>query len=99
MYEPSAMVFHKVSSKRMKLKYIWKRAFYQGYSKALINKTMALDLDVERNYLNYLITSSVKSRLGRFYHLKNLIQLFTLCLSSCLVLFGFIVGKVCKVVG
>ena len=101
MNDPSAVVLHKVSSKRMTFKYLWKRSFYQGYSKALINDTFvstSLPLDKERNYLNFLATSSVLSRLKRFYRLKDLSQLTTLFISSLLVLFGFVVGKVRKAV-
>jgi len=101
MNDPSTVVLHKVSPKRMTFKYLWKRSFYQGYSKALINDSFggeSLDLNTERNYLNFLMTSSIKSRLRRFYRLKNLCQLTVLFISSSLVMGGFIVGKVRKVV-
>jgi cellulose synthase/poly-beta-1,6-N-acetylglucosamine synthase-like glycosyltransferase len=95
--DPSAIVFHKVSPKRMTLKYLWKRSFYQGFSKALISETLedsALGLSLEQRYLNYLLTSSVKSRVSRIYHLKNLSQLIILFISSSFVFVGFAIGKV-----
>ncbi len=95
--EPSAIVFHNVSPKRMTFKYLCKRSFYQGFSKALISETLGdttLGLSLERKYLNYLLTSSVKSRLKRFYSLKNLSQLITLFISSAFVFVGFAIGKV-----
>jgi glucosyl-dolichyl phosphate glucuronosyltransferase len=99
--DPSAIVFHKVSLKRVTFKYLWKRSFYQGFSKALINNSLGdtmVDLDIERRYLRYLLTSSVKSRFSRLYNLKNLVQLITLLISSSIVFFGFVVGKVRKAV-
>jgi GT2 family glycosyltransferase len=99
--EPSAVVFHNVSPKRMTFKYLWKRSFYQGFSKAMINETLrdpTQNLSIERNYLKYLLTSSVKSRLRRFYRLKNLSQLIILFISSLMVLVGFAVGKVSQAV-
>jgi glycosyltransferase involved in cell wall biosynthesis len=102
MNVPSAVVLHKVNPKRMKLTYIWKRSFYQGYSKALINTlftNLSLDLDVERKYLNYLLNTSIKSRIKRFYNIKNLAQLTLLCSSLLLVMVGFAIGKIRKAVG
>ena len=95
--DPSAVVHHNVSPKRMTIKYLLKRSFYQGFSKALINKTIgdsAEGLNLERGYLNYLLTSSVKSRLRRFYSFKSLSQLIVLFISTSLVLVGFAIGKV-----
>ena len=100
MNDPFAVVLHKVSLKRMSFKYIWERAFYQGFSKALINETLrdtSLDLSTERRYLNYLLTSSVKSRISRF-SLKNFGQLTILFISLSLVFVGFVIGKVRKAV-
>jgi GT2 family glycosyltransferase len=97
---PSAVVYHKVNTKRMKIKYILKRSFFQGYSKALINGKFtdaSLDLDVERKYLYYLLNSSFKFRLARFYDLKNIVQLLILSASLPSVLFGFALGKIRKV--
>lgn len=101
MNDPSAVVLHNVSPKRMTFKYLWLRSFYQGYSKALIQdalETTSKDLNTERNYLNYLLTSSVKSRLQRFYSPRHLSQLTVLFISSSLVMVGFVVGKARKVV-
>ena len=99
--EPSAVVFHNVSPQRMTIKYLWKRSFFQGFSKALINETLSEStqgLNVERHYLNYLLTSSVKSRLNRFFSLKNVIQLIKLLTSSFLVFAGFVIGKISELV-
>ena len=95
--DPSAVVHHRVSPKRMSLKYVLKRAFYQGFSKALIYDSFGKEseiLDLEHRYLNYLLTSSVKPRISRFYRLKNLVQLAVLFIASMLVFVGFAVGKV-----
>ncbi len=99
MNEPTAVVFHKVNPKRMKLKYVWKRSFYQGYSKALINtlfKGQTFMLDVEQQYLKYLLTNSLRSRFVRFYDIRNFTQIIVLGSSSFFVLIGFAIGKVHK---
>lgn len=101
MNEPSAVVRHKVSPKRMTVKYIFKRSFYQGYSKALINERLtktSLDLNMERNYLKYLVSSSIITRINRYPCAKNLSQIAVLFISSCLVLVGFVIGKVRRAV-
>ena len=101
MYDPSAVVLHNVSPKRMTFKYLLQRSFYQGFSKALINENLkesAHGLSLERDYLKYLLTSSVKSRLSRVNKFKNLSQLVILFISSLLVFVGFTIGKVHKAV-
>ncbi len=98
---PSAVVYHKVNAERMQIKYILKRSFFQGYSKALINGKFtdtSLDLDVERKYLFYLLNSSFKFRLVRLYNLENIAQLLILSASLPVVLFGFALGKIRKIV-
>jgi glycosyltransferase involved in cell wall biosynthesis len=97
MNDPSAVVLHNVSPRRMTFKYLLQRSFYQGFSKALISETLkesAHGLNLERGYLKYLLTSSVKSRFSRVNKFKNLSQLFILFISSLLVFFGFAIGKV-----
>ncbi len=100
MNEPAAIVFHKVNPKRMTFNYLCKRSFYQGFSKALISGTYgetSKALSMERDYLKYLLTNSVKSRTAQL-NLKNLGQLVTLLISTALVFAGFAIGKISKAV-
>jgi glycosyltransferase involved in cell wall biosynthesis len=97
--EPTAVVHHRVSGKRMRFKYVLKRAFYQGFSKALIYKTYKKDsMVLEHDYLHYLMTSSLKNRFRWFYSPKNLVQIATLFIASMFVFVGFAVGKLRRAV-
>jgi hypothetical protein len=94
--EPSAVVYHKVSANRMSLSYLLKRSFYQGFSKGMISASFtkkSQTLSMERSYLNYLLTVSIKSRVRRIYSLRNLSQLVVLLFSTSLVFLGFAIGK------
>jgi len=42
IYEPSAIVYHRVPKKRGSLGYVWKRSFYEGISKAIIIKSKSV---------------------------------------------------------
>lgn len=96
LYEPSAVVYHKVSKSRRKLAYLFRRSFYEGVSKALIVHGRAgVDhgLSAENQYLKYLIRVAIPSKVKRFYRLNVLSQLMILSLSTCAVLLGFSVGR------
>jgi len=59
IYDPSAIVYHRVPKERAKMFYALRRAFYERYSKALIK-----DLTTERDYLKFL-AKSMLSKIGR----------------------------------
>lgn len=56
IYDPSAVVYHKVPKSRTKIRYALKRAFYEGYSKAILAKEYPLN--VESRYLLFLMHAS-----------------------------------------
>lgn len=96
IYEPSAVVHHKVTKKRASLTYVWKRSFYEGVSKALIanGKEDSLHaLSTESKYLNYLFKVAIPSRIRNFYSLTSLRQLVMLLYSLSAVFLGFSSGK------
>ena len=95
IYEPSALVYHRVSEGRGRLKYVWTRSFYEGVSKALITfKSNPLTtLSTEDTYLRYLLEVAIPSRLRRIYRFRNICQLLTLLLSMFAVFTGFLSGK------
>jgi glycosyltransferase involved in cell wall biosynthesis len=96
LYEPQAVVYHKVDKSRRKLTYLFRRSFYEGISKALIvldEATVDHSLSAENQYLKYLFKVAIPSRVKRFYRLDVLSQLVTLFLSTFAVLLGFSVGK------
>ena len=58
VYEPSAVVFHRVSRDRVGFKYLFERSFYEGVSKALISGSKQVSskvLSTEDEYLKYLL--------------------------------------------
>ena len=96
IYDPSAIVYHMVSKNRTNLKYLIKRSFFEGVSKALISDCISNPskvLSTEYNYLRHLLTVAIPYRLKRFYNLESFSQLLTLMLSVSFVLVGYFVGK------
>jgi hypothetical protein len=95
IYEPQAIVYHKVSRKRASLKYIWVRSFYEGVSNGLIGSELkhARVMSVEASYLKYLIGRAIPRRLARIYRFKMAAQLLVLALSMSAVFAGFVSSK------
>jgi len=61
VFDPTAVVYHRVPKSRCSLRYALKRAYYEGYSKAILSKEF--DLGVEKEYLRALIKSFLSSSL------------------------------------
>jgi glucosyl-dolichyl phosphate glucuronosyltransferase len=98
IYNPEAIVHHKIPSSKVKLGTLYRRSFYQGYSKALIKKIDSVKdpLNTERSYLRYLLIESIPGRLKRFYHFSELKKVLVLIISIIGVGLGFIFGSVQK---
>jgi GT2 family glycosyltransferase len=97
MNAPSAVVLHKISPGRKKFSYLWKRSFYQGFSKGIIDGSRQKSderLTLENSYVRFLLTVSIKHRIRKFYRLQNLSQLAVLVVSTSMVFAGFVVGKI-----
>jgi len=96
VYEPSAVVFHRVSRDRVGFRYLFERSFYEGVSKALISGSKRFSskmLSTEDEYLKYLLKVAVPSRLRRIYLIGNLCQLMVLLFSVFAVFSGFSIAK------
>ncbi|MDG6223222.1 MAG: glycosyltransferase family 2 protein [Candidatus Bathyarchaeota archaeon] len=93
IYDPKAVVHHKVIKSRTTLKYVWNRSFFEGIGKAhLRNKLKKLTpLKTENSYLKFLLTKSIPSRLRHIYKQSNLLQLLTLFFSTFGVFVGFFI--------
>ena len=92
VYDPSAVVHHRVDESRVTLRYVWKRSFYEGLSKALITRpkwNSSTSLSTEDRYLKGLIKGAIPSRLKRIYKFENMSQLVALLFSLCAVFMGF----------
>lgn len=62
IYNPEAVVYHKVFPERLKIKFLLKRAFWQGYSKRMM-KELGYSIDEESDFARNLIFKSVPKRL------------------------------------
>lgn len=96
IYEPLAIVNHRVSRNRVSPRYMWRRSFYEGISKAMMTNPKSNNsssLSTENRYLNYLFTTAVPKRIRRIYLPKNLSQLILLMGVSAAVFLGFFAGK------
>lgn len=96
LYDPEAVVNHRVAKTRTSLKYIARRSYSEGFSKALLASAKSDSrnmLYVEKDYLRDLLIGGVLDRLLRAEDLSCLLQAFALILSSSLVLLGYVTGK------
>ena len=96
IYNPKAVVYHKIPPAKVKVGLLLKRAFYQGYSKALLRK-LNISADAmasEKSYLKALLFEYIPRRLKRSYRLTELKKL--LMLGACIgaVGLGFVYGYV-----
>lgn len=69
IYNPEAIVYHKVPPSKLKLSVLLKRSFYQGYSKALVQKLISSpdSLTTERAYLKELVLKYVPVRIKKIF--------------------------------
>ena len=90
IYDPSAVVYHKVGKNRKSLNYVWARSFCEGVSKAIMtNKQAGSHLSAEDAYLRYLLRVAIPSRIRRIYRFEKLCQLIVLLYSTVAVFSGF----------
>ncbi|MGB2799364.1 MAG: glycosyltransferase family 2 protein, partial [Dehalococcoidia bacterium] len=78
LYEPSAIVYHKVTSQRAKMKYLILRCYNEGFHKAKVKRACAglsqRPLSTESSYLRYLLLSAIPHRLMHFYKPRALAE-------------------------
>ncbi len=99
IYNPEAIVYHKIPSSRIKPGILLKRAYYQGYSKALMKKQSPLPdtLATEKSYLTDLFFKYIPRRIKGIVSLnavKELKQLSLLAVVIICVGLGFMYGYV-----
>ena len=60
IYEPAAIVLHKVSANRVNIKYVLKRSYAEGFSKSFVSKTPANKsiFNTEKSYLRTLFANT-----------------------------------------
>jgi hypothetical protein len=99
IYDPSAVVYHQVSGNRTTLKYLWRRSFFEGVSKATMEKYVQTpsggSLSSENEYLRYLTNEYIPHRLRRIYKASELCRLLSVVFS----MFGVFTGYYCYSIG
>jgi glycosyltransferase involved in cell wall biosynthesis len=98
LYDPEALVHHKVPPQRTSLKYVVLRSFNEGFHKAKLTKSRSglpqNPLSTESAYLRYLLFQSIPERLKRFWKAGSLGQLGTMMVSVVATGAGYTVGRV-----
>ena len=84
MYNPGAVVYHKVFPERIKLKTLIKRLFYQGYSKRMMEESKVAALSDESGFLKFMLLTSVPD-----YTYKPLLKLVVMLLFTTVVFVGY----------
>jgi glucosyl-dolichyl phosphate glucuronosyltransferase len=101
MYNPEAVVYHKVPLAKLRVGVLVKRSFFQGYSKAILrrmNKSVTGHaMDVEKHYLKAMLIKNIPQRMKRAYHLSELKKAAMLIASIISVGLGFVYGSLKKV--
>ena len=64
VYSPDAIVYHKVFPERLRLRFLLRRAFWQGYSKRVM-KEMGYSISEESDFLRSLMLKSIPERLKK----------------------------------
>jgi len=95
IYNPNAIVYHKVYPEKLKMDYLLKRCFWQGYSKALLERYVG-KIDEEKSFLKYLLWERSFYRLMRSLKgsIEDLGKLLNMWLFILYVGVGYVYGKV-----
>jgi GT2 family glycosyltransferase len=98
IYNPRAIVYHKVPPEKLRVRVLLRRAFYQGYSKALLRKLSASSgsLAAEQTYLKALVLHYIPGRLKRAYRPAELYKASMLIATVICVGMGFVYGGIHK---
>lgn len=92
-YDPDAVVYHKVFRSRVVLKTLFRRAFWQGYSKRAMAEKNTEPLKDESSFLSYVLFTGIPERVCGLFSRKavtNLTQLFFLLAFTKTVGLGYI---------
>jgi len=99
IYNPKAVVYHKIPSSRTKPRILIKRAYYQGYSKALLRRRHSFPeaLATEKSYLTDLFFKYIPRRIKGIFSsnsIKEIKQLSFLAAAIISVGLGFMYGYI-----
>lgn len=97
IYNHKSTVFHKISPKRVNIKYLIKRSFYEGISKGYMRKhysDIEKKLTTENTYLQFLLSKSIPKLITSPRKDHNISKMISILLSMFFVFIGFVVGFV-----
>jgi GT2 family glycosyltransferase len=98
LYNPKAVIYHKIPPHKLRYATLFKRSFYQGYTKSLIQKHINPPniLKIEKAYLKRLMSRYIPLRVKSLFYEPDRVpqvkRLFVLFLSVVCVGAGFIYG-------
>ena len=98
VFEPEAVVVHKVTANKARLFMVLRRAFNEGFDKSWIQRTAPADsrgqaLSTERAYLRHLLHHALPSRLAYLWKPTSLTQAATIVLCVFAAGLGYVAGK------
>jgi glycosyltransferase involved in cell wall biosynthesis len=100
VYEPEAVVYHKVPSWRLNLSYLLSRSYDEGYHKSTVKRLCAglatEPLSTENSYLRYLLFTAIPQRLKRFYRWEASLQLGAILICIMATGAGYLRGRLKK---
>ena len=103
LYNPALVVRHRVPEYKTKVRVLLKRAFYQGYSKALLKRLSPCpnSLDTEGAYLKDLLFRCVLRKLKALFSVTGSVpagkQLLVLVAITLAVAMGFVYGLIKRI--
>ena len=102
LYEPNAIVYHKVPPERATFRYLISRSYSGGIAVACIGKMYAssdessLSTVTERSYLQYLLNKALPERFRHIYRLQAITQLSAIMMSIFATGLGYLIARVKK---
>ncbi len=97
-YEPEAVVFHKVPSWRVSLRYLAQRSYNEGFYKSIVKKLSSSSasetLSTENTYLRYLLFTAIREKLRNFYRRGAIRQIGAILISVASTGLGYLLGEI-----
>lgn len=97
IFDPDAIVYHKIFNFRRSILYLSKRCYNYGYAMGGINNTVGSDGNVENSFLKFLIQKSYIDRIKKIIMMKdsitNTLQIFVITFFTICVGVGYLNKK------
>ena len=97
VYNPNAIVYHKIFERRTRFRFLVRRAFWQGYSKAIM-KGLTGDIREEKNFLKYLLAERTRARVVEAARgsIDDILKLLFMWIFLSFVGLGYVYGNLTK---